>query len=518
MRRFPLAVAASRLGLAIGRPLLVGAFALGGLAAAPSARAANEVPVAGLSLLLDESPTTQRLLWSARDAAVRPDEIDPRAGSALLLGSSSAPGQCRIERPLDPRRWHRLGVGSLTLGWLHFDWDRGGGILALLLPGTILVFARGDPVGCEPGDPQRLPVEVELRAGGRRYCASFGGRVVVNEPGRLRLRRAPAPPGCPDADLTVADLNVLHGIGCGPDQCRLVDRMELLAEWLEARGCPDVVTLQEVAEVENFTPVSVREAILDALPGHCPVDYEAVYLPVSGLDEELVLSRYPVLESEVLDLHLGFYAPIRHVTRVRVDHPIGAVDVFTTHLASGSDLAGSPCENAFFSCPEECVAAGVTTVRQCEALQMALFVEARHVGPAPAVATGDFNARPGSREVAEFTDRGWIDAFLAVGNPECVPGTGVGCTSGRESTLAELESPDANVDERIDYVFVVPADASSACAGLLDGPGDDDGDGIATRLFAGIANPFAPACGPTPDPVCWPSDHVGVELDLDCAP
>jgi len=43
-----------------------------------------------------------------------------------------------------------------------------------------------------------------------------------------------------------------------------------------------------------------------------------------------------------------------------------------------------------------------------------------------------------------------------------------------------------------------------------------DGDATATRIFADDPNPFAPACGPLPDPICWPSDHEGAELDLNC--
>ena len=93
----------------------------------------------------------------------------------------------------------------------------------------------------------------------------------------------------------------------------------------------------------------------------------------------------------------------------------------------------------------------------------------------------------------------------------------IGCTSGRESgDLSEIESPAANVGSRIDYTFLIPPGPGSACAGTLDGPSDADGDGTATRIFADDPNPFSPSCGPAPDPVCWPSDHEGTELDLNC--
>jgi hypothetical protein len=149
---------------------------------------------------------------------------------------------------------------------------------------------------------------------------------------------------------------------------------------------------------------------------------------------------------------------------------------------------------------------------------MALFIEEKHDIDGPAVVTGDFNAEPGTFEYDQFADRGWVDTYLAVGNPECVAATGVGCTSGRDSsTPAEIESTDANVTERIDYTFLVPAAGTSPCVGAaLDPAADEDGDGAATRIFADAPNPFAPSCGPSPDPVCWPSDHEGTEIDLNC--
>jgi hypothetical protein len=129
-----------------------------------------------------------------------------------------------------------------------------------------------------------------------------------------------------------------------------------------------------------------------------------------------------------------------------------------------------------------------------------------------AVVAGDFNEPPGSFVHGEFTRRGWPDTYLIAGNPECDPATGAGCTSGREDeTLAELESPSSSEMERIDFVFVTPR---AGCR--IEPAGDPDGDGTATGLFADRPNPFASSCGPAPAPICWPSDHVGVQLDLEC--
>jgi endonuclease/exonuclease/phosphatase family metal-dependent hydrolase len=311
-----------------------------------------------------------------------------------------------------------------------------------------------------------------------------------------------------DVDITAANINILHGLFCA-DNCRLDDRIDLLFQWLAASGCPDFVTLQEVLDAGQTSMIPLIEAQRSTV---CPFPYEILYPRATGIDDALILTRYEVLDTEVRFLH-GAFANFRHVLFARIDHPLGPVDVFTTHLASGSDGGPLACD---VDCPLECVVEDVATNRDCQAVQMAMFIDERHdVGP-PAVITGDFNDPPGSFVYNHMIARGWIDTYLAVDNPECDPVTGTGCTSGRASSLAELESTDANVDRRIDYTFLVPGAPGSRCAGAtLDPAVDADGDGTATRIFADGPNPFAP-CGPEPAPVCWPADHEGTEVDLNC--
>jgi hypothetical protein len=192
------------------------------------------------------------------------------------------------------------------------------------------------------------------------------------------------------------------------------------------------------------------------------------------------------------------------------------VDVYTTHLASGSDGAGNPCD-VFGTCPAECVAAGAATVRECQGVQTALLVEQTRHPSTPALVTGDLNVEAGSFVYEQLTARGWLDTFLVAGNAECAPATSAGCTSGRiDDALTDLEDPAPRQVERIDYVFVVPPTAPSSCALSVDSAADADGDGIATRLFADEPNPFAPGCGPAPAAICWPSDHTGTQADVNC--
>ncbi len=535
--------------------------ALGLLAALSAAGSAAGVerPVAGQKLALGSFGPVSTLDFVARDPRIGAPFADPRRGSALRIGASSAEGRCRREIRLDPDAWFAWRGRGAERGYVYLHASLRGLLLARIREGQIRVLALGEPASCELGAPQSLPLTVEVRAESDRFCSAFGGEIESNEAGSFRARRAPAPAACDDADVTVANLNILHGFACGPpmpgttDQCRLSDRLDLLFQHLVAIGCPDIVTLQEnvTREVvqrsatEWVGPLTSTRAEIEArLAGAaqaCGFPYHVVFDPpmeppraddaIKGDDEEMILSRHPVLRSELRLLHSALFASpglefsSRHALYARIDHPAGPVDVFTAHLASNGDFARNPCNSvldfgqgfvAVVPCPPECEAS--QTVRECQARQLALFVEERHDVAMAAVITGDFNSEPGSAAYQEFAGRGWIDSYLAAGNPECDPGTGFGCTSGRvDDALDQLESPASNQQARIDFTFLVPPQEVSLCAAEIDPAGDPDRDRVATRIFTDQPNPFAPACGPAPLPICWPSDHEGSELDLNCA-
>jgi endonuclease/exonuclease/phosphatase family metal-dependent hydrolase len=478
-------------------------------AAVVSAPADTDVPVAGWQLSMRADAVGRRVTRvMLRDISIAAPLPDPSAGASVVFSTGAGVGHCHVEVELDPAKWQALGDGpSRAFRYLNRSGASGGIRRILLRPGAISISAGGVPWPCDlGGEQQRLPVSVVLQLGPQRYCSAFGGRIAWNRPGRLHASDAAPPGACPKRDLTVINLNVLHGIMCprATRSCRLADRIDLLFQWIVARGCPDLITLQEVSN-------PVAALIMPRLADTCPFTYHAVRKTTFlGVDDEMVLSRYPPVDSELLSLYPGF----RHALFVRIDHPIGPVDVFTTHMAASSDDAQGPCAE---DCPPECVAAGAATVRECQAVQVVSFVQRRHDVPAPALVTGDFNDVPGSFVYEQFAGRGWVDVHLAAGNPECDPQTGVGCTAGREDQdLEDLESRQSNQTERIDYIFLVPPGPGSLCAARIDSFADDDGDGIATRVFPHEFNPFAPECGPAPLPICWPSDHDGVELDLNC--
>ena len=512
---------------------------------------AVETPVKGKEILI-LSGFVDLLTFHSLDSRISAPFPDPRLGSALIVGSSSASGQCRTEIALDPDKWVPVAGDGTHKGYRYFDASEDGLLFVRIGKDQLRVLGLGEITSCDlSATSQNLPLTVELRVESDRFCSAFGGTIRKNQEGFFKARNAPRPDACIDADVTVANLNILHGFGCDPlrpndgDQCRVEDRIDLLVQHLVAIGCPDIVTLQENV-VNEFVQVGPTEEVGRSLQpssssrsgltiSRRPVASPTRWFSIPrartvagaprGIDEELILTRYPALASEVTTLYSAL-SPVfaRQVLYARIDHPVGPVDVFTSHLASGSDAGSLPCgiDLMLFPgfepppCPAECEV--VRTVRACQARQLALLVEARHDVPTPAVITGDFNTEPETDAYNEFAGRGWIDTYLAAGNRECNPDTGVGCTSGREDeALDELESPLANVDERIDYTFLVPPGEGSICKAMLDPAEDLDGDGGGTRIFADDPNPFAMSCGASPLAICWPSDHEGTELDLNCA-
>ncbi len=139
-----------------------------------------------------------------------------------------------------------------------------------------------------------------------------------------------------NTSVTLVNLNLLHGFDCdSPDtdtqQCRIRERIALLAEHLIAEGCPDLVTLQEVIN-SDFAPTSQGqpvESILDLivaelpnLAAACGFDYRIVYEPlltvaISEIDEELILSRYPVLQTGTRIL----YGPLYNLSHIHHKDP-----------------------------------------------------------------------------------------------------------------------------------------------------------------------------------------------------
>jgi len=496
---------------------------LAALLSAPAAFA-TDVLVPGKLLRLTEptnDPATRVFVFRATpDPVIAPPFGDPTAGASLLLFSSNVPSGCRVDVALPAANWKPLNNNPAN-GWRYSDQTGSvAGIKRIVVKaaasgGKITVKGKGALLPCSLPESQHVPFEVVLRMGTDRYCASFGLATFLQAGmGKLKAKDSPPPQRCAGGDVRVASLNVLHGLFCPPatSGCRLADRIALLGQWIVDRECPDVIALQEVSSSAPGSDVltQITAQLLDV----CPDPYYLSFQQTFQFDDTVILSRY----APMTGFAQPFYGLGRHALFMRIDHPIGPVDVYSTHLASGSDLATNPCGSPPFGpCPAECTAAGAVNVRDCQAVQLAALVTATHDVDGPAFVVGDFNETAGSFVYDQFAvGLGASDTFLDAGNAECDSGTGIGCTSGRiDDDLTDLEATPLVVDDRIDFVFMVPPGGSSTCSGTLDTPADADGDGVGTRLFAAEPNPFA-ACGPAPDPICWVSDHSGSEADVNC--
>jgi endonuclease/exonuclease/phosphatase family metal-dependent hydrolase len=272
------------------------------------------------------------------------------------------------------------------------------------------------------------------------------------------------------AELRVVTFNLLHGgpaSGWRGDGEQLEERLTLVTRELQALA-PDIVGLQEASVTRRRGNVAARLAT--ALGLHWV--HASATRRVSGLSwldrlivwginfEEgpAVLSRFPVIETEVVDLPRcrRFYDP-RVLLRATVQTPRGPLDVFSTH--TGHDA--------------------------CQVRRIAEVVSARR-GALPALVLGDFNAAETADWMVELSrEHGFVDAFRA-GRPAAA-----GATVWQRPGAAV-----STVTRRVDFIFVVPNGAPAthvrASRVVLDTP---------ARRADGSA--------------LWPSDHYGVLAELE---
>src|SRR6187549_2851718 len=194
------------------------------LCATAGVAAAADVPIAGKSIRVGAATVAKRTFAfvSQTQPAIAAPFPDPSAGATLRVFVSSGPGQCHAEIALPAGFWTPIGGNGPQKGWRYRDQSASArGIRAVTIAsrkgaGKITIKGRGAfPCGLE--SPQSGPLAVELRVAATRWCASFGGSVRTNTVGHYRALGAPAPAACLDADVTIASLNVLHGIFCPPE-------------------------------------------------------------------------------------------------------------------------------------------------------------------------------------------------------------------------------------------------------------------------------------------------------------
>jgi endonuclease/exonuclease/phosphatase family metal-dependent hydrolase len=287
------------------------------------------------------------------------------------------------------------------------------------------------------------------------------------------------------AAVTVATLNVLHGLFCEPatDWCRAPARLALVWRYLEAAGCPDLVGLQEIGPRQE-------ELVVSELPALCDGAYRLEWGARPGPDRGMVLTRLPVEDAGLLDL--ANFPWEANWVRGRLAGG-RAVDFLTAHFASSAN--NPPCDAT--RCPAVC-AAGIST-NECHAREVVEFF-AQRPPAALSIVAGDLNATPDERTIEVLVDAGFVDAWSAAGNVECSARAPAGCTGGGDEPDTPLLGMDTvggiPHDVRIDWVL---ARAGADCA------------------LRTTAQPLAAtAADPPVDGMYWPSDHAGLVARIDC--
>jgi len=309
-------------------------------------------------------------------------------------------------------------------------------------------------------------------------------------------------------DLRLVSLSFNSGDSCpaDSDHCQAPDRVQLLVDLVTTAKCPQVVALQDTAPW-------VRDLLSDQLPTWCNGQYKIVG-DVDAVGRPMLITSLEVSDQEQVPLAGGQHTALW--TRLG-DEAGGQVDVLDARTGAGGDSLGvgaTPCGTApDTQCPEPCSPTG--TMLDCQITQLGQIVQSkRDPNSSLVVVAADLGVTHEAKALdATFWNKGWRDAYLDAGNQECDPKFNAGCTSGRPSTGQEmylaLQNYNSVETARTDYVLVSP---SLACSPRFDAATDADADGVGTGLFANRG----PADRNVYHFMVWPSDHVGVSIDVSC--
>ncbi len=213
---------------------------------------------------------------------------------------------------------------------------------------------------------------------------------------------------------------------------RWQDRQPGILATLERFG-PDVLALQEVWSTEDTTQARELAQALDmhevfASPSYPPAPVDESNDDSVGLGIA-VLSRWPILDHDIITM------PARHrswdpcALIVRVQHPAGPLSIVATCLDYGVPYT------------DDRIAQGE--------LMASLGTDPRFDGPCPVLVMGDMNASAQSPVLRSLGDV-MTDAWIAGGGaPEAV-------TLPSSHPSAPLEAGPQMVDQRIDHIFFRP--------------------------------------------------------------
>ena len=290
----------------------------------------------------------------------------------------------------------------------------------------------------------------------------------MNEPAATAAQNQPP-------QLRILTYNLLHDgpwSGFFENGTHLEERLDMTLQELR-RLQPDVIALQEASVSRTHGDVPRR--IADALDYHMVFTSATERIFGIGLLDRLIiwvlgfkegpaiLSRYPIIASEVYDLpRCRYRLDPRILLRVEIDIPDGPVQVFSAHTSKG----------------DECQLQRVGEVFQA------------YRGTGQAFLMGDLNTGEQSSVLTGWQkEPGFTDVFR-VANPGVSGGT----------VWQDIHVERSTADRRVDFIF------------LLDGRNNRRPIVRSSRLV--FDRPGLLPSGAA----LWPSDHRGVLADIELAP
>ena len=476
------------------------------LAVAVPALAAADIPVRGQLLRLragDRERTRRSATLQVKDCAIAVPLPDPRVdGAAFVLHGGASAGQCFVSPSFRPR----AGVRST--------------VTARAAAGATTI-----PAGAAAGHPTRAAASgasrrvgprrsVAVRSVGRRAAAGHGhaarGRAALvcrlrgdgrtaTGPGRFQARGRPRARGVSRCRRDRRrSQHPARTVLPGNRQLPLRRPRGAVLPVGRIRRLSRRLTLQEVREAQvpvllAAAAVGLRRSVSGALRAREP-----------GRRRDDPAPR-PALELEVVPLSGGF----RNMLRARLDHPLGRWTSSRRISARPSTARGrvrrglprGMRDGGRGDAARVPGGAGGAIGRGAPARRRrrrrGRFQRAdRAASSIEQFAQARMDGRLSRRRQPRVRSRNRGGVHVGTDDDSLAP------SSSRRRATRSSASTSSSCRR-------APAAASSR-------PGDPDGDDTATGLFADRPNPFGAACGPAPAPICWPSDHVGVQLDLDC--
>ena len=440
LQAFALVMVANLAALAVGA-----AVALAGEARTPVMVTA----MAGLAVavvLAEEAAVAAGLLGQAASAVL----------VVVIVRRATEPGPGGLP---DPER--RNGLGRVVAAW-----TAGTGLFVLLVFGYYAAYDMVLPVGNRvllflAAGLLALAGAVARWVGGARTLSPEGGRpraagwaggglvpvgvgaVLLLAPA-LAWATAPDPvPAAPGGAGAAGAVRVLsYNLHFGFDVRGWSD-LEGLARAIEATGA-EVMGLQEVS---RGWYVNGSTDMLGWLQRRLRMPHARFAGASDAIWGNAVLSRYPITGTEVVRLPREGVPLARNALAVELDLGAGRrLEVVVTHLHHVEGRDG-------------------TRVRLA---QLPRLLELAAGRPAT-VLLGDFNAEPGSAEIALVREAGLTDAFVAGGG-------------GRAD---ELTWPSDRPQRRIDYLWLSPDLAASAFAATDGTASDHRGVAVTVRPATG---------------------------------